>query len=384
MLDLLKQTIDGNASGYWLCLPQKEREYFCRFAADKKIEAYFYYFFNKNLPKEFTVKFKQKYQFNAVFALKNDFYRKELFKLLHSNNIRFAPIKGCDLAVNYYPDPALRSYSDWDILIHPDNIPAAIQLLEKNHWQKTEPAEKYENVTYHHYPPFKKNNILLEIHQHLPGFEAQPAEYLWDHITPNPDDAAYTLSAELNLCLLTSHFAVDNYLHMPFVKFILDAGWLLKKSSVDVDILKQISSDCQLAYPGDILGACPDFFDESILVQIGFDRQKSEIFRKIFDYQNKLNHSPGAEWVINKSDKFSFRWWQKRLLHLKPSSIKKSVNAFAEKITVAEYLKIVLAKLSSLTCLFHKKDTQIAEYYKLTALVDPKKSRNTDKSKDNH
>ncbi len=373
MLELLKKTISGDALNYWSTLPGETQKKLCRVAEDKNIAAYFYYFFNQNLPAEFVDKFRGIYQANRAVALKNEFFQKELFELLFRNQIRFAPLKGCDLAVNYYPDPALRPYTDWDILVHVEDVSGALQLLETHGWAKTVPAKKYEKVTYHHLPPLKKNNILLELHRNLPGFADRAPEYVWQYISRAADGRGYDLSPELKLAMLIGHFAVDDYLHTPFVKFIIDAGWLLKKETVDPDKLRKISQAFSVPFPGDILGACPDFFDAELLEKIGFDRQKAAVFRKIFEYQNELNQSPGAEWVVNRPDKYSWKWWQTRLQHLKPSAIQKTTVHPEGKITPVTYLAAVCRKIFSFIGASRQRNRAIAEYYKLVASVKPPK-----------
>ena len=45
----------------------------------------------------------------------------QLKQILKKQTIRFTFIKGADLAFNAFPSPAIRTFNDIDLLLHPDD-----------------------------------------------------------------------------------------------------------------------------------------------------------------------------------------------------------------------------------------------------------------------
>ncbi len=55
----------------------------------------------------------------------------ELLLLFQSEGIAVLPLKGPSLAESLYPDPLLRPFSDLDVLVHKQDVPAAVQALTR-------------------------------------------------------------------------------------------------------------------------------------------------------------------------------------------------------------------------------------------------------------
>lgn len=67
-------------------------------------------------------------------AKRNLIFTSKLLALLdvfETEGIAVVPLKGPTLAESLYPDPALRPFSDLDLLVHKEDVPAALQLLTR-------------------------------------------------------------------------------------------------------------------------------------------------------------------------------------------------------------------------------------------------------------
>ena len=67
-----------------------------------------------------------------AFAIGNQMKFGSFCALLDGHGIRYVPIKGIDLAFRIYPSPALRSFCDWDVLIHREDFFKAVRILLDN------------------------------------------------------------------------------------------------------------------------------------------------------------------------------------------------------------------------------------------------------------
>ena len=56
----------------------------------------------------------------------------ELLLLFQSEGIAVLPLKGPPLAESLYPDPLLRPFSDLDVLVHKQDVPAVVQALTRH------------------------------------------------------------------------------------------------------------------------------------------------------------------------------------------------------------------------------------------------------------
>ena len=100
---------------------------------------------------------------------------QRLKKLFRETKVRFAPIKGADLAYSCYPDPALRFRCDIDLLVHPDDIERAVAVAADDGWCI---PHQYRNRT--HAPSMYKKRAMLELHFNLPDFPPASTTRLWE------------------------------------------------------------------------------------------------------------------------------------------------------------------------------------------------------------
>lgn len=94
----------------------------------------------------------------------------ELIKLLNTADIEPILLKGiAGLLTDLHEDPAERVMSDIDILINPNDLPTAIDILLKNNYKfYKEPSSHDLDMTYkHHAPPLVSEGNLASVELHI-------------------------------------------------------------------------------------------------------------------------------------------------------------------------------------------------------------------------
>jgi len=85
--------------------------------------------------------------------------------------ISFVPVKGIALAQTVYAHLNDRSFNDMDILVMPDQILLAGEILKNRGYHqdpgRTRLGAEAALVLNHHLPPFRKNRIVIELHYRL-------------------------------------------------------------------------------------------------------------------------------------------------------------------------------------------------------------------------
>jgi hypothetical protein len=142
-----------------------------------------------------------------ILRLKASLFR--IMNLLHSAGIRALALKGPALAMQFYPDPDTRQARDLDILIDPEKIQEAVQLLlQQGYAFGSKAEERWFNgryASFHRVFPHlgmtdSKTGIRLELHWRLftfPEFELGTFDELWNRKAVLQQDAQsiQTLSA---------------------------------------------------------------------------------------------------------------------------------------------------------------------------------------------
>jgi hypothetical protein len=151
---------------------------------------------------------------------------KNILKAFQQAGVPVVVLKGIDLAVELYPDPALRVMSDIDVLVPYPYVRMAVRSLSRLGYQKMN-----ENLAHHHVllhgGPQKK--VAVELHWSLvEAFHPATAgdhpsqDWFWQHTRPWPSaDAspaaagleglgALALQAEARLLYLTAHLLLQH------------------------------------------------------------------------------------------------------------------------------------------------------------------------------
>jgi hypothetical protein len=159
-----------------------------------------------------------------VNAFRNTLMAEELagvLRLLHDADIPAIPLKGVALARTLYGDPALRVSCDLDVLVPPDRMARAFDLLLGNGYRSESANRFIDRLTLRgrsseYAIGLKKagpeGDYLLELHRRLmweAPCEKQAIEDLWAEARPCTcfGAPAYALSPEWELLYLAAHAA---------------------------------------------------------------------------------------------------------------------------------------------------------------------------------
>ena len=114
----------------------------------------------------------------AVYRYENiNFTLDKVCSLLENSKISFIPLKGSVIR-EYYPESWMRTSSDIDILVHPEDFEKTLSLLQQNGY-------KMSGRTSHDVTLRAQNGVHIELH-----FSLLEESYLFpsNHILQNPWD----------------------------------------------------------------------------------------------------------------------------------------------------------------------------------------------------
>ncbi len=259
--------------------------------------------------------FQGDYRAAAMRELPQRFAMERLAGIFDKAGVRFAPIKGADIAVNYYPDPALRIRCDLDVLIHPDDLETAERLARADGWRQT---ATYEHEF--HRPVLVKQNVHLELHYNLPDVGDEHVAYLWEQLIREPGTTSrYRLPPELTALLVFDHARLHKWL--TGVVALADLGFMLGKvKSLDWAKIDELADRFGVAAPQAFFHAFAGFFPARYLPE---DAPPPEELRRALRtaVHAQLNFNGHRELVMGL-DRFSRAWWSKRLQGFRPSVVR--------------------------------------------------------------
>ena len=362
---LLGSLVFGGSDTLWKTFSAEEREDLCRLALQRKLGTLFYRRLYKELPEPYAQEFGKLYRAAAARAMLELAERKRLFDLLAKERIRFAPIKGLDLAFRLYPDSALRPHVDWDILFHPDDIQRARLLLEANGWK---PYGQYRdsNPGEHHFEPLYRHGLALEPHWTLPNVSNLTPRQLWENLKKD-ESGIYLLPPEWNLLLLIAHATSIDFRHVPPWKLLPDAGFLLQKEATDWGKVRELATRHDVFSPDLFLGAWMEFFPAGMLPPEAEDPEAAALIHALGGAAHRLTKDP-YEQLMNKPEKISVSWFKKRLnIYLHPHRMLRKYGI--RKNSVPLFLWCVIKDFCGKTAAFFhflfRKDPGSRSYYTL-------------------
>ena len=267
--------------------------------------AWFYRYLCDVLPEEKRLAYQKIYQARQVKALLGARELKRLYGVLASHGLRFAPIKGADLAYRLYPDAALRVFCDWDIWFHPDDCEHALAVLAEDGWKVPEcytgDHEAVRSSGAHHFLPHVRGQHKIEPHFTLVNFKEIAPNEMWLQTLDYPDgDGQRVLSPEMNLLMLTRHAASKSYYHAQLPKLLTDASMVMQNENVNFGKLHELANKWNLPYSGDLLAAFPEFFPSDVIADFKADSQKTEAFRRIFEIRGRLGEQENAALLLSR------------------------------------------------------------------------------------
>ena len=258
--------------------------------------------------------FRDDYRRAAMNELPLSVECKRIAKAFREAKIRFAPIKGADLAESCYPDPALRVRCDIDLLVHADDVERAVETAKNEGWRA---AHEYKNDR--HAPSMYKKNAMLELHFNLPDFPSENADDVWRELVAQNDSSEYRLPRELALVVAFRHARSHRWINS--APLIADCAFLLK-AGVDWNLVRNFAAKFDSGDPALLCFALPELFPaetmppgapppeelrialrEALLAPVNFDRRRD------------------AD-VMNRGDRFSRAWWKERMRGFSPSSVR--------------------------------------------------------------
>ncbi|MBO4344107.1 MAG: nucleotidyltransferase family protein [Victivallales bacterium] len=300
------------------------------------------------------------------FAINQKQRLDSLCAFLDGHGIRYALIKGIDLAFSVYPSPALRSFCDWDILFHYDDIDAAIRLLLDNGWTADEAIPK-TIPDHYHYPVLFRNGIPMEPHWTLPKFDGCTPAEIWRFIHPVADGASrHILAPELNMLLLTRHASEHFYTIMPLSRLLLDAAYIIAAGGFDWRKSDAIADALHQPRPADLLAAFSDFFPKAILDEMSPEQSRTEAFRRIFEQRESMAANfQNEEMLLNSDAAFSKSWLLRRLglcsfqyVRMKHGLPKQGQNLKVLAYTVSDFF----CKVGRCVSLLFKSNSAVSTY----------------------
>lgn len=361
---LLGSLVFGGNDTLWKTFSSEEREELCRLAQQRKLGALFYRRLYKELPEPYTQEFGRQYRTASARAMQEQAERKRLFELLIKENIRFAPIKGLDLAFRIYPDPALRPHVDWDILFHPDDIQRARTLLEANGWnhygqyRDSSPGE-------HHFEPLYRHGLALEPHWTLPNVSNLTPQQLWENLKET-GSGFYQLPPEWNLLLLIAHATNSDFRHVPSWKLLPDVGFLLQKETVGWEKIRELAVRHDVFSPDLFLGAWMEFFPAGMLPPEADDPEAAALIHALSGAAHGLAGDP-YERLMNK-EKISAAWFKERLnIYLHPYRMLRKYEIRKNSIPLFLWcaIKDFCGKTAAFFRFLFRKDPGSRSYYDL-------------------
>lgn len=191
---------------------------------------------------EIGQKFEKK-MFSAVYRYQHLNYEYvRLCETLEKAKIAFIPLKGSVIR-NYYPEPWMRTSCDIDLLVHEEDLDAAVKVLcETLSYRAAEERE------FHDISLFSPNGIHLELHFNILGREENLNPLLlrvWEYSAPvETGKYEHRQSNEFLLfhCLthMVGHFINGGCGLRPFI----DLHLLQAKMPYDEGVLRSLCREC--------------------------------------------------------------------------------------------------------------------------------------------
>lgn len=237
-------------------------------------------------------------------------------KLFRDNNIRFAPIKGADLAYSCYPDPALRFRCDIDLLVHPDDIARAVAAAADDGWIS---PHRYRHE--HHVPSMYKKHAMLELHFNLPDFPPGSVSRIWELLLREGESTEFHLPPELSLAVAFQHARKHRWINS--AALIADYAFLLKAHpGFDWECARVRAREFEAADPALLCFALPELFPPEVMPQ--GSPPPSEVTGALrgamLTAVNFRTHQDSD--VMNRPDRFSRNWWRSRIAGFRPESVR--------------------------------------------------------------
>ncbi len=175
-----------------------------------------------------------------------NFEFEQVCATLEEAKIPFIPLKGSVLR-NYYPEAWMRTSSDIDVLVKPENLErAAGVLIEKLGYHAGKKDE-------HDLPMRSKTGFLLELHydtmeeRHAKGKRYEMLARIWDYAAPkNADSCHYYLSDDMFYFFHIAHMAKHFEMGGCGIRTFMDLWIMSHRMEYDAEKREKILKDGNL------------------------------------------------------------------------------------------------------------------------------------------
>ena len=183
---------------------------------------------------------------------------RELEPFLESvrqSGLRAALTKGGRLALDVYPDIALRPFWDIDFIVHPDDWAPLARTLARSGFAEPSAEASDEGAAprplgWAYSPYFRKGAIFLEFHAHPLGlhFPSRDADGFWQSAgrLRVRETEALVLPAENELCYLAVHAQQHSYARLIW---LADIARLAGRPGLDWDWIVRIAGEARIKGP---------------------------------------------------------------------------------------------------------------------------------------
>jgi hypothetical protein len=246
-----------------------------------------------------------------------------LINLFQSHEIRAIPVKGAVLAALAYGNLLLRQFGDLDMLIHPQDLAAATDLLV---------AHGYDRDNFDSKPKFSQpqRQIKLELHQTItPSYCASPLEFehLWSRSTSVKIAGVEvpSLRAADALLILVAQNAQDLLHNQPRLGRLCDIAALIHTHQdldwLDILTRAKLQGNQRILYFTLLLVA--DLFDTILPEQLQPAIESDSVANTLAKHWRSHLFAPeiNVVWGSLFYLKIRDRWWDKLKYLIVPNSI---------------------------------------------------------------
>lgn len=164
----------------------------------------------KELPVSIQAKLTRDQHISAANTLFYEAGLKEVTEIFRDSGIPLVPYKGIPLARLLYGDASLRPTGDIDVMVRPEALESARELLERNGWIFQRAWEIHHNFA----KEIWGKRVVLEVHwvSQRKGEYHLPPERFWAEIRETSE--GWEFSPEMTLLIITLHCARHSF--MPY------------------------------------------------------------------------------------------------------------------------------------------------------------------------
>lgn len=176
-----------------------------------------------------------KQQLVAIYRYENIQYEIDSIRSTFDKaNIPYIPLKGSVIRA-LYPEPWMRSSCDIDILVHEDDLDAAVAALESDLCYRAEKMRAYHDISL-----YSESGVHLELHfsikEKIESLD-RVLSRVWEYATPSGQGYRHDLSKEFFIYHAVAH---DSY-HFANggcgIRSIVDLWYLTKDGDFDEEIV---------------------------------------------------------------------------------------------------------------------------------------------------